>query len=66
MLAPHIEHTVQRIRTHDTILLAQDTTYFDFTSRKKTEGLDLTNRSKLGKQTKGLMLHNTLAVTPLQ
>lgn len=64
MLAPHINRTIQRIRTHDIVLLAQDTTYFDFTSRKKTEGLDLTNRSKLGKHTKGLMLHNTLAVTP--
>jgi len=63
MLSPHIQHTIQRIRSHDTVLLAQDTTYFDFSTRLKTEGLDLTNRSKLGKFTKGLMLHNTLALT---
>lgn len=64
MLAPHIEQTALRIREHDTVLLAQDTTYFDFSSRAKTEGLDLTQRSKLGTPSKGLMLHNTLAITP--
>ncbi len=63
MLAPHIEQTVSRIREHDTVLLLQDTTYLDYNNRPKTQGLDLTFRSKLSTESEGLLLHNTLAVT---
>ena len=63
MLAPHIEQMVNRAREHDTVLLLQDSTYLDYNNRPKTEGLDLTFRSKLSKASEGLILHNTLAVT---
>jgi len=63
MLAPHIEQTVSRIKEHDTVLLLQDTTYLDYNNRPKTQGLDLTFRSKLSTESEGLLLHNTLAVT---
>lgn len=63
MLAPHIEQTVSRIKEHDTVLLLQDSTYLDYNNRPKTQGLDLTFRSKLSTTSEGLILHNTLAVT---
>lgn len=63
MLAPHLEHTIARIREHDTVLLLQDSTYLDYNKRPKTEGLDLTFRSKGSTISEGLILHNTLAVT---
>ena len=59
ILAPHVEQTVARIQTHDTVLLLQDTTYLDYNNRPKTEGLDLTFRSKLSTASQGLLLHNT-------
>lgn len=63
MLAPHIERTAERIRTHgaETVLLLQDTTYFDFAKRWKTDNLDVVGRHGSGTLIKGLMLHNTLA-----
>ncbi len=63
ILAPHVEQTVARIKAHDTVLLLQDSTYLDYNNRPKTEGLDLTFRSKLSTASQGLILHNTLAVT---
>jgi len=63
MLSPHIEQTVSRIKAHDTVLLLQDSTYLDYNNRPKTQGLDLTFRSKLSTASEGLLLHNTLAVT---
>lgn len=63
MLAPHVEQTVERVKQHDTVLLLQDSTYLDYNNRPRTQGLDLTFRSKLSKNSKGLILHNTLAVT---
>ena len=63
MLAPHIQRTAERIRNHsaETVLLLQDTTYFDFGKRKKTDKLDVVGRHGSGTLIKGLMLHNTLA-----
>jgi hypothetical protein len=63
MLAPHIKQTVSRVKEHDNVLLLQDTTYLDYNNRPKTQGLDLTFRSKLSTASEGLLLHNTLAVT---
>lgn len=63
MLSPHIEQTVARIKEHDTVLLLQDSTYLDYNNRPKTQGLDVTFRSKLSTASEGLILHNTLAVT---
>jgi len=63
MLKPHIEHTITRIKEHPKVLLIQDSCYLDYNNREKTEGLDLTFRSKLSTESKGLILHNTLALS---
>lgn len=63
ILSPHIQETIGRIKKHDRVFLLQDTTYFNFEDRPKTEGLDIVQRSKLSKESHGLMLHNTLAVS---
>lgn len=63
ILAPHIQETIDRIGSQSRVLLLQDTTYFNFSGRKKTDGLDKTQRSKLSTESEGLMLHNTLAVS---
>ena len=63
MLAPHIDHTLERIKVHKTVLILQDSTYLDYNNRPKTAGLDLTFRSKLSKASSGLILHNTLAIS---
>jgi hypothetical protein len=63
MLAPHKEETIKRIKSEQRVLVIQDTTYFNFCDRPKTQGLDILQRSKLSKESEGLMLHNTLAVS---
>ena len=64
MLAPHIASSERRIRDQPIALLLQDSTYLDYSSRKKTADLDLiTQRCKHANASKGLILHNTLAVT---
>lgn len=63
MLEPHIAASVSRLRNCSTALVLQDTTYFDFSARKQAKGLDLVHRGSHGVVSKGLMLHNTLAVT---
>ncbi len=63
MLAPHVSHTVERARAHKTVLALQDTTFFDYAHRPKTDGLDIVNRSRTNDPIEGLMLHNTLAIT---
>ena len=63
ILMPHIEETISRIKSHGRVFLVQDTTYFNFSNRDKTQGLDITQRNKISKDTEGLMLHNTLAVS---
>ncbi len=30
MLAPHIDHTLERIKAHKTVLILQDSTYLDY------------------------------------
>ncbi|MHB1949443.1 MAG: IS4 family transposase [Gammaproteobacteria bacterium] len=65
MLSSHKNETINRILQEKTkILLIQDTTYFDYNARAKTSGLDSVMRqSKSGEAIKGLMLHNTMAIT---
>ena len=63
MLEPHIAASLSRLSSCSTALIIQDTTYFDFSARKKASGLDLVHRGSHGGISKGLMLHNTLAVT---
>lgn len=61
ILAPHREATIRRIAQQNVVLLAQDGTEFDYTTKQdKIEGLGpLTNESR-----QGILAHPTLALTP--
>jgi hypothetical protein len=60
VLAPHCDATVERMKNETVVLLLQDTTELDFTSKSQTQGL---GRLTYEKQ-RGMYLHPTLAVTP--
>ena len=63
VLRPHIEATVERIRTHGVVLAAQDTTDLDYTHHNlATTGLG--PLQSIDDLTVGLKLHETLAFTP--
>jgi len=67
ILATHRCKTAQRAKEHQTVLALQDTSYFVYTSHRKTEGLGKMSMKK-GKNVKkiysnGLMMHTCLAVT---
>jgi hypothetical protein len=60
VLKPHGEATRKRIEKEEVILLVQDTTELDYSSKKQTKGLGKLNyENQLG-----VHLHTTLAVTP--
>ena len=63
ILQPHIDKTVQRAKAHNRVLLVQDTTYFNFSDRAQTQGLDIIQKNKRSKENEGLMLHNTLVIS---
>ncbi len=55
ILDPHIENTVHRIYGQELVVIAQDTTFVDFSSHEMTTGLGIIN--KLGEQTFGQLFH---------
>lgn len=57
----HVRSTVRRCQAHERVLIASDTSYFDFTSHKATTGLG--RLSNLGKG-QGFLVHSALALTP--
>lgn len=60
ILQPHCDATIERMRKETVVLLPQDTTELDYTSKRKTKGL-----GKLSYETQwGMYLHPTIAVTP--
>ncbi|HXH75269.1 MAG TPA: transposase DNA-binding-containing protein, partial [Bacteriovoracaceae bacterium] len=61
ILDPHIENTVHRIYGQELVVIAQDTTFVDFSSHEMTTGLGIIN--KLGEQTKGVHFHAGLAMS---
>lgn len=63
MLQPHVAHTLERMQSHSTALVLQDTTFLNVGHRAEAVGLDVVNRSGSNKAVEGLMLHNTLAIT---
>jgi len=65
MLFQHQAKTVERIREYGGVVLAiQDTTYIDFTQLYNTEGLGpISCKFEHAKQ-KGIVCHNTLAISP--
>ena len=59
LLAPHQERTLQRMQAHNLVLLAQDTTFLNYTHHPATSGL-----GSIGGGQRGLVMHSTLALTP--
>jgi Transposase DNA-binding/Transposase Tn5 dimerisation domain len=59
LLAPHQECTLERMQAHNLVLLAQDTTFFNYTHHPATAGL-----GPIGGGQRGLVMHSTLAFTP--
>jgi hypothetical protein len=62
ILSPHRRSTVSRLAGEDVVLVAQDTTYLNFTSHRKTKGLGPIGDASSGAM--GLIVHSALAVTP--
>ncbi len=62
ILHPHTEATVERMRAHEVVLAAQDTTDLNYTHHPATEGLG--PLQSIDDLTVGLKLHDTLALTP--
>ena len=60
VLAPHIAHTVERMRAHPRVLCIQDTSEIDYTGKPSMQGLGPLNLEIR----QGLYLHPTLALTP--
>ena len=59
LLKSHLQRTSQRCAENDTILMANDTSYLDFTSQPEKKGMGtLTTKTSLG-----MLVHPTLAIT---
>ena len=63
ILYPHRQHTVARMRTQSTVLCVQDGTKISYSTRPKTEGLELIGQNRTTAKTKGIPLHATLALS---
>jgi hypothetical protein len=61
LLRPHIESTIERIRSHPVILAVQDTTTLNYTAHPP-EGVGPISTSE--NSAVGLVLHDTMAFTP--
>ncbi|MFH1922137.1 MAG: IS4 family transposase, partial [Planctomycetota bacterium] len=63
ILAAHRERTIGRMMSHKMVLVVQDTTDLNFSSRHHTTGLGLIGTNQTGAQSLGLKLHSSLALT---
>ncbi len=63
ILAPHRERSIQRIRGQRTVLVLQDGTDLNFTTRPGCTDLQVIGKNQTGARSFGLHLHATLAVT---
>jgi hypothetical protein len=61
LLRPHIESTLERVRSHPVILAVQDTTTLNYTGHPP-QGVGPINNSQ--NSAVGLVLHDTMAFTP--
>jgi Transposase DNA-binding/Transposase Tn5 dimerisation domain len=62
IFAVHRKRSLERMHKEPVVLAIQDTSFFNFSSHKKTNGLGpIGDRDK---DAQGLILHSTLAVTP--
>ena len=65
ILAPHHDRTVQRIGEQKFVLGVQDSTFLNFDTHKRTEGLGVIGGTKYGGDVLGLVMHSTLAFSPI-
>lgn len=63
MMATHRERTIERMMSHDTVLVVQDTTDLNFATRHQTKGLGTIGTNQTGAKSLGLHLHSSLALT---
>jgi hypothetical protein len=63
MLRTHRERTIERIMAHETVLVVQDTTDLNVSTRRHTQGLGLIGTNQTGAESLGLKLHSSLALT---
>ncbi len=63
MLSTHRTRTIERMMSHDVVLVVQDTTDLNFSSRAHTEGLGLIGTNQTGAKSLGLKLHTSLALS---
>lgn len=63
ILRPHFESTAWRCKSHDKIIIAQDTSYLDYSKHSKTKGLGKSFKSH-GKEVRGVCMHAALALSP--
>lgn len=61
VLSPHCQRTTERMKAHELILAVQDTTFFNYTSHPKTDGLGEIGQKRQAQR--GFGMHSTLAVT---
>lgn len=65
ILSEHQARVAKRIQSHGGVVLAiQDTTYIDYTHLYKTEGLGPISCKYEHAKQKGIVCHNTLAISP--
>jgi len=60
----HRENSVSRMQEHDVVLAVQDTTLLNFDAHSSKEGLGSIGSNKSKGKSLGLVMHNTLAVSP--
>ena len=63
IIEPHFLNTQLRAIHQDRIIVVQDTSYIDYTKHPKTEGLGTTGAKKNDFESKGLILHASLALS---
>ncbi|MGH7429505.1 MAG: IS4 family transposase, partial [Candidatus Methylomirabilaceae bacterium] len=64
MMATHRERTIERVMAQELVLVVQDTTDLNFSTRHHTEGLGQLGTNQTGAESLGLKLHSSLALTP--
>lgn len=62
ILQTHRRQSLRRMKRHETVLIVQDTTDLNFSSRPQCAGLGQTTANQTGAKTRGLKLHSALAV----
>ena len=58
------DNTYRRMMSEKVVLLVQDDTKLNFTSKPQTAGLGPIGRNQTSAESKGLILHTTMAITP--